>query len=200
MGEQDHKSEQSPLGQLDSLLGTVAGVVGADPPAGVAANLSETDREAIESCLRLVGAAGLDHTLTRNGEVIVPVDDGSRTLVLEPRKLNGQEWINIWIPLLELPTASEIGEKLSAFLAESNRYYGAKFLHDGAGIVVMLDIPREGLTTPTLVAAMERVAWVAEDVQADLHNLGAGHPPEGVWQALGYPVTRPLKTPPTLER
>ena len=199
MGDVDDRSSESSIGQLDSLFGAVADAVGADPPPSVAANLSERDREAIGHCLRLVGTARLDHTLTRSGEVILPIDDGDRTVVLKPIRPNGQEWINIWIPLLEVPATSELGKRLSAFLAEANRYYGAKFLHDGAGVVVMLDIPCEGLTTPTLVAAMERLAWVAKDVQDDLRSLGVGHPPEGAWQALGYPVTHPLRTPATVE-
>ena len=65
----------------------------------------------------------------------------------------------------------------------------------GAGIVVMLDIPSEALTTPTLVAAMERLSWVADDVQADLLGLGTGRPAASAWQAIGFPITRPLETP-----
>jgi hypothetical protein len=194
-----HAAGDSPLARLNSLVGGVASAVGADAPGGVADGLSEEDREAIDRPLRLVGNAGLSHSLTRDARVVVPLDDGSRTLVLDPVKLNGQEWINIWMPLLEdLPSDAGTDERVAAFLTEANRYYAAKFLRRTTAVTVMLDLPCEGLDTPALLAAMQRLAWVAEDCQEDLRAIAAGNTPEGVWEARELPLTNPLRTPPTV--
>jgi hypothetical protein len=80
MGDADLESSESPLRELDWLFAAATDAAEADPPPIVAVNLSETDREAIDRCLRLVGTARLDHTLTRSGEVIIPVEMATERL------------------------------------------------------------------------------------------------------------------------
>jgi hypothetical protein len=192
MSEPDQGSE--PLRQLDELFGGVASALGAETPASVSGHLADDEAAALNNILRLVGGEKLTHTLTRDGDVVVPALDGRTDVVLRSRLLGGEEWINVFmIVLIDLPDDADATARVEEFLREGNRYYGAKFLRVGPELQIMADVPCAELSTPLLVAVMRRLVAVVEDAAHDIDKIDAGRPPGGVFPALGLPVTNPLQ-------
>lgn len=187
--------EPSRLESLDSLFGGVAKAIGADPPGSVARELSDRDRRALDHLLSLVGQWGVLHTLNTSGMVLVAVDEGERMLVLEPRLLGEEEWINLTVYLLrDLPDDPEVRARVDRVVMECNRYYGAKFVLVGDELRAIIDIPARGIDSDALLTAAKRLIWVIADAAKDLESIGAGRLVES-WKPQGLPTSRALKTP-----
>ena len=183
-----------PLKEIDDLFAGVASRVGAEQPASVASTWSDDKTAAVNNMMRLIGASKLDHTLTRDGSVVVPAKAGTTDVVLDARQLRGQEWIHAFIVvLIDLPDTPEVAVRVDEFLREGNQYYGAKFLRLGPELEAIADIPCEGLDTPLLLAVMRRLLAVVEDAATDIEKIAAGRRPGGVFPSLGWPVRRPLQ-------
>jgi len=183
-----------PLTELDDLFGGVASRLGAEQPASVASTWGDEKATAVNNIMRLIGAAQLSHTLTRDGLVVVPAKDGSTDVALEARLLRGEEWIHVFVVvLIDLSDDPQVAARVEEFLSEGNRYFGAKFLRLRSELQVMADLPCEGLDGRLLLAVMRRLLAVVDDARADIEKIGAGRYPGGVFPSLGWPIERPLQ-------
>jgi hypothetical protein len=183
-----------PLDRLDALFGGVASGLGANAPESIAAELPDDEKAAINNILSLVGAHKLTHTLNRYGEVIVPALDGRTEVVLDPRLLEGEEWVNAYVVVLvDLAEKPAVATRVDAFLQEANRYYGAKFVRAGEWLQAMADVPATGLNPQLLLSLMRRLLAVVENAAEEIDKIGFGRRPRGVFQELGYPILNPLQ-------
>jgi hypothetical protein len=144
--------------------------------------------------LRLVGGEKLTHTLTREGDVVVPSQGDRADVVLRARLPGGEEWIHVFtIVLIDLPRDRRAASRVERFLREGNRYYGAKFVRVGPELQAMADVPCTGLNASLLTAVMRRLLAVAEDAEADIEEIGFGRRPGSVFKVLGLPIENPLR-------
>ncbi len=119
----------------------------ADRPDAIATEIDPDERAAVSRALALVGEAKIAHTLTRDGQTIVPIDGGHSDVALDPVHLNGEWWIDLSIFVrIELGTDELTCRRTRRFVLDESRYYGAKFIsNELAGeLRVMLDLPLTG--------------------------------------------------------
>jgi hypothetical protein len=174
--------EPDPIEQLEAALADVSSDVGGE----VSFDLSEERRRAAGRIADLVADQGFAYTVNANGDVIVPVGDGSTDLYIRSLELDGEPFLSISMAVLAEVRSGRAVKRLPEALAEVNAGYpGVKFcaFPQHGTVFAYVDLPADGLETPTLLAAMRRLVRVVALSRAPLtQRLGAGRPLPGVAQ------------------
>lgn len=172
--------EPDPIEQLEAAFADVA----ADGGGEASFDLSDARRDAAGRITRLVADQGFAYTVNTGGDVIVPVGDGSTDLYIRQLQIDGERFLSVSMAVLAEVRSSRALKRLPEALAEVNAGYpGVKFcaFPQHGTVFAYVDLPAEGLETPTLLAAMRRLARVVALARAPLtQRLGAGRPLPGV--------------------
>jgi hypothetical protein len=187
--DRDPDRQLDPFEELEAALNEAAAETGA---SFTGFNLSEEGREAAGRVASLVANLGFAYTVNTSGDVIVPVEDGSSDIFIRTLDLGGEPFFSVSMVVLIDAGSGRSLKRLPEALAELNAQHpGVKFCHfpQHGTVFAYVDLPADGLETPTLLAAMRRLARVVSTVRQPLADrLGAGRPLPGVSQERGWPL------------
>ena len=176
---------------IDDLFAGVADAVGAERPASVTAGLDEADRASLDRLLALVGELRITHTLNRDGELLLPIGDGEWTIVLDRVVLDGDTWVSIEVPLaVGMPEAGDldpsVAQAVEVLVRDLDSWHGVRSPRFENAVVLMCQLPLEGLSSTALLRAMRRVAWVVDQEQDRARALPATASRQGVWARMPF--------------
>ena len=181
----------SGLQAIDDLFAGVADAVGAERPASVTAGLDDADRASLDQLLALVGELRVTHTLNRDGEILLPIGDGEWTMVLDRLVLDGDTWVSIEAPLaVGMPEAGDlepgVAQAVETLVRDLDSWHGVRSPRFENAVVLMCQLPLEGLSSTALLRAMRRVAWVVEQEKDRARTLPATASRQGVWARMPF--------------
>jgi hypothetical protein len=186
--KRDPDREPDPIEQLEAALADVSAEVGGEASANL--DPSDARRRAAGRLTSLVANRGFGYSVSATGDVIVPVEDGSSDIFIRPLELDGEPVRSVSMVVLVEVGSHRALKRLPEALAELNsRHPGVKFCHfaEHGTVFAYVDLPAEGLESPTLLAAMRRLGRVVPGVRGPLADrLGGGRALPGVAQDRGW--------------
>ena len=155
------------------------------------AGLDDADRASLDQLLALVGELRVTHTLNHVGEILLPIGEGEWAMVLDRLVLDGDTWVSIEAALaVGMPEAGDlepgVAQAVETLVRDLDSWHGVRSPRFENAVVLMCQLPLEGLSSTALLRAMRRVAWVVEQEKDRARTLPATASRQGVWARMPF--------------